>query len=73
MNKKAIDRLIPFAYSAISDCGIAQKGVVNKTYRGQISTFGASIHMGSLLAAISFFSDDGNSSVNRVKLLDALA
>ena len=72
MNKTKIDKLIPYAYDAIDKAGIAKKGEVQKTFRGQISSFGAAITMGSLLTAIAFFSDDGGAKVGRSKLLDAV-
>ena len=73
MNKAKIDRLLPLAYQAITDTGIREKdGSVQKTFRGQVSTFGASVSMGSLLAAIAFFSDKGGADVDRRKILDAI-
>ncbi len=73
MNKARIDALLPLAYEAIHDSGIPEKdGAVQKTFRGQISTFGAAVSMGSLLAAIAFFSNSERALVDRTKLLDAI-
>lgn len=73
MNKRSIDKLIPKAYEVLSECGIAKDGEINKAWRGQISSFGASIVQGSLLAAVSFFSAKGGADVNRPLLMDAIA
>ena len=72
MNKKSINDNIGIAYDALRECKIAEGNKINKTFRGQISTFGAAVTMGSLLPAIAFFSDDGGSSVKRTKLLNAI-
>lgn len=81
MNKAKIDKLIPLAYEAISETGIAQNGEVKKGYRSQIAGFGAAVTMGSLLSAIAFFaaqaeqdeSDREDSKVDRTKLMNAVA
>lgn len=74
MNKRKVDSLIPKAYRILSDAGIADKqNKINKAWRGQISSFGASIAQGSLLAAVSFFSVQGGSEVDRSKLMQAIA
>ena len=72
MNKNQINSLIPFAYEALEKVGIAKDGKINKTYRGQISTFGAAVSMGSLLPAIAFFSEKGSASTDREKLMEAI-
>ena len=72
MNKKTVNEWISPAYRALADHGIAVDGKVKKTYRGQISTFGAAISTGSLRAAVAFFSDNGAASVKRDKLMDAI-
>ena len=73
MNKARVDQLITYAYKAIRDNGISNdKNEVRSTFRSQISTFGASIAMGSLKAAIAFFSNQGSSSVDRSKLPEAI-
>lgn len=73
MNKKRVnDWLIP-AKKAIVECGISSDGkTVNKTFRGQISAFGAAVVMGSLKSAIAFYADQGGASVDRTRLLYAI-
>lgn len=74
MNKKRVDKNIGKAYEVLQNknIGIAVDGKISKGYRGQISTFGAAISSGSLLAAIAFFSDKGKAQVNREKLMKAI-
>lgn len=74
MNKTAIDRNLSYAYQGIIDAKISKDGKVNKSYRGQISTLGAAITMGSVKSAVCFFSEkaNNNSDVDRSKLLDAI-
>ena len=73
MNKRVVDELIPEAVVALKDAGVAdQNNNINKTFRGQISTFGAAITNGSLISAVAFFSDNGSSSIERTRLLDAI-
>ena len=78
MNKRKVDELIPKAVQVLSDVGIAKDNEMEKAYRGQISSFGASISTGSLLAAISYFSkQQGNDrgdkeKVDRTLLIRAL-
>ena len=45
---------------------------IQKTYRGQISAFGAAIVMGSFKSAVAFFSEDGGGKVKRSELLRAM-
>lgn len=72
MSKQRIDEYLPFAYEALSECGVAANNEINKTFRGQISTFGAAITMGSLLASVAFFSEQGGSTTERQKLMAAI-
>lgn len=73
MNKKEINRLLPTAYDVLKRTGIADnKNQIVKTYRGYISTFGAAVSGGSLLAAIAFFTDQGDADCDRTKLMEAL-
>lgn len=73
MNKKKVDEYIPRAFEAIKVCEIAnQSGEVQKTFRGQIASFGAAMTMGSIKAAVAFFAKDGGSDVERSKLLKAI-
>lgn len=72
MNKKKVDALIPMAYEALENVGIAQNGKINKTFRSQISSFGAVMTMGSVLSAVAFFSAKGGSSTERQNLMKAI-
>ena len=51
---------------------IAKDGKITKTFRGQVSTFGAAVTMGSLKSAVAFFADKGASTVERTELLKAM-
>ena len=72
MNKNVINQEIDAAYHALENVGIANDKKIDKTFRGQIATFGAAVSMGNLLAAIAFFSEKGSASVERQKLLAAI-
>ncbi|KIR01292.1 hypothetical protein P261_00106 [Lachnospiraceae bacterium TWA4] len=43
-----------------------------KSFRGQISSFGALIMTGTLLSAVAFYSSQGGSNVERQKLMKAI-
>lgn len=72
MNKKTND-LIPEALIAIDSSGMAENGVVDKEYKGYISSMGAGIIQSGLIATIVFYSNE-SSGVNskRIKLLKAI-
>lgn len=72
MNKKRVNDWILIAKQAIVDNEIPENDVIDKTYRGQIATFGAAVVMGSLKSAIAFFSEQNKSSVDRPKLIQAM-
>ena len=72
MSKQRINDYLPFAYEALDKCGVAENNEINKTFRGQISTFGAAITMGSLLAAVAFFSEQGGATTERQKLMKSI-
>lgn len=72
MNKKEVNANIDYAYEALKECHIATDNKIVKTFRGQISSFGAAVEMGSLKPAILFFSDQGGSSVKRTNLMQAI-
>lgn len=72
MNKKEVNDDISYAYDAIKYCKIAKDNKITKTFRGQISTFGAAVTMGSLKPAVLFFSDQGGASVQRTNLMQAI-
>jgi CRISPR-associated protein Cmr5 len=72
MNKKRVDGWILKAKEAIEVTKIAKDGEVNKSFRGQISSFGAALVMGSFKSAVSFFTEQGGASVERQKLIQAM-
>lgn len=73
MSKKRIDDLIPQACKAISECKLSTKdGKVDGALRGQISSFGAAVTMGSLLSAVAFFSIKGGAKSDRQLLMKAI-
>lgn len=71
MNKKEVDRMLPKAYTVINET-IAENGRVESGFRGQISTFGAAITMGSLLSTVSFFSEQAGGAVDRAQITKAI-
>ena len=76
MNKRVVDSWLSVAYNAIEKCGISEMkdGVrcVQRTYRSQISNFGAAVTMGSIKSAVAFFSQQGKAVADRPKLLQAM-
>lgn len=73
MDRRKVEEYLPKALEALEsrECRIAKDGKIAKTFRGQISFFGAAVTMGSFKAAVAFFSDDGGSEVDRSELLRA--
>lgn len=81
MNKKRVEKLIQPALDALNDpkCRIQNKdsagmfnGEIDGGFRGQISSFGAAVTMGSFKAAAAFFAKDSEKSqadVDRGELL----
>lgn len=72
MNKKTVNSYIPKAKQALEQFKIAEGGKISKNFRGQISSFGAAVVMGSLPAAVAFFADQGSAEVDRSKLVSAM-
>ena len=75
MDKNRVDKYISSAVTALEECGIAKNGEIVKTFRGQISSFGAAVTMGSFKQAVAAFSKDaqsGNSVISRSKLIEAI-
>ena len=73
MNKTRVNDGILYGKEAIEKFEISDKNKeVLRTFRGQISTFGAAVTMGSLKSAVAFFAAQGNSDVDRPKLLKAM-
>lgn len=72
MNKR-IERMIPVAYSAVSDNLVSDQSAISKQYNGYISSFGASvIQSGMLLALIFYHQSDANSEQDRGALMKAI-
>ena len=72
MSKKRINDWIAPAVQILANTGIAVNGKVDRSFRAQISSFGAAVVMGSLKAATAFFSQKGQAKVDRHKLLTAM-
>lgn len=73
MNKRRVDDLLPAAVDTLKNCKIVnEKNEINKNFRGQISSFGAAVASGSLLAAAAFFNQQGGAKSDRGKLMDAI-
>ena len=72
------DEMIARAISVLDTAGIVKKDknpeklYIEKAFRGQISSFGAAVEMGSLLSAVAFFSSQGSSPTDRTKLMEAI-
>ncbi len=72
MNKK-VNELIPKALEVITQSGMAQRGEVDKEYKGYIASMGASIIQSGLIATLAFYSNESSDSkVKRRYLLDAV-
>jgi CRISPR-associated protein Cmr5 len=73
MNKNMVNNWIAPAVNALKYTGIAnEKDEIVKTFRGQISTFGTAVVMGSLKSAVAFFAGDSKSDITRENLLRAM-
>lgn len=78
MNKKRVNGWIEPAATLLEKTGIVvvdkknQVKTIDSAFRGQISSFGAAVAMGSLKAAVAFFAQQGNAKVPRDKLMIVL-
>lgn len=72
MNKKKVDSYLKNAVAVLEKTKIVEEKKIEKGYRRQISTFGASVTMGSILSAVACFSEQGKANVNRSKLMAAI-
>ena len=72
MNQKQVNKWIFPAKEAIIEYGIAENGKVSSSFRGQISSFGAALVLGSLKSAVAFFAADGSAQVKRSLLIEAI-
>lgn len=73
------DEMIINAISILKTVGIVKidekknnQEYIEKSFRSQISSFGAAVEMGSLLSAVAFFSNKGGSDTDRPKLMQAI-
>lgn len=70
---ETINKLIPKAIQAIKDSKMANNSnVVNKEFKGYISSMGASILQTGLLATIAFYANDDNKKAKSSFLLKAI-
>lgn len=69
-----INEYIPSAIEQIEKCEICNdKGEVDRNFRSQVSSFGASVQTGSLVAAVAFYSrQTDRTKTDRRKLMDAI-
>lgn len=72
MSIQRVNDWIAYGKEALVAVGIAENGKIVKTFRGQISSFGAAISMGNLKSAVAFFSEQAGASVPRENLLRAI-
>ena len=64
MSVKRINDYIPQAIGVLQDSGIAKNGEIVKSYRSQISSFGAAVRMGTLASAVAFYSKAASTGEN---------
>ena len=78
MNKRKVEEYLPRALEGLANpkCNIRKKdkndkflNQIEKNFRGQISSFGAAVTMGSFKAAVAFFGQKGSAEVDRSELL----
>ena len=72
MSIQRVNDWIVYGKEALDKIGIAEDGKIDKTFRGQISSFGAAISMGNLKSAVAFFSRQAGATVPRENLLRAI-
>lgn len=70
MNKKEVERFIPIAYHVLKNNErICTNNQIPKGLQSSIASFGASIAMGNLLSAVTFFSKQGQAAQPRDELM----
>jgi CRISPR-associated protein Cmr5 len=72
MDKRMVERYLVDAEQALIDAEIAKNGKINKSFRGKISSFGAAVTTGSLLAAVAFFNEQRGAKTEQHKLMVAI-
>ena len=70
--KEKINELIPKAIDAITNAKIAENGVVEKEFKGYISSLGASIIQAGLLPSLAFFQNSSGKNVDSSRVLNAI-
>lgn len=71
MGKKRVERWIPVARKALTECEIENGGKIDDMFPGRAASFGAAIISGRLRSAVAFFSQRGNAAIDRRKLVSA--
>lgn len=72
-NKRKIDEYIPRAIDALNaNHRIVKDGKISKAFSGQIATFAVAVSTGSLLSAVAFFTESGDSKVERSELMNVI-
>ena len=69
---KRIEKLIPDAIEIAREKLSKGKTTMPKGYKSAISSFGASILQAGILPTVAFYSEKGESEINRPFLLDAI-
>lgn len=70
MDKKQVEELLPEAADVLA--AKFKNGKIPSTFRGYISSFGAAISMGSLMAAIAFYGNSDNKAKENRSILPDL-
>lgn len=70
--KEKINELIPKAIDAITAAKIAENGVVEKEFKGYISSIGASIIQAGLLPSLAFFQNSSEKNADSRRVLNAI-
>jgi CRISPR-associated protein Cmr5 len=72
---RTVERLIPVAIKAVTDSKMERNGVVNKAYKGYISSLGAGIIQSGLLPTLAMYKgneDSDKKKANTGILLNAI-
>ncbi|MBR2877885.1 MAG: hypothetical protein IKL42_00940 [Clostridia bacterium] len=71
MSKKRIKNWIPVARRAITECEIESGGKIEATFIDVVAELGAAIISGTLRSAVAYFSEKGDATVDRRKVVSA--
>lgn len=72
MSFQRVNDWIVYGKEALQELNIVENGKITKTFRSQISSFGAAVAMGNLKSAVAFFSEQAGASVPRENLIRAI-